>query len=48
MEIEEEIVEDEIEKTSRDIYEEDFRENLLDDDEINPAEDGFMQGYEKN
>ena len=29
-----------------DIYNKDFREELMDNDEITPAEEGFMQGYE--
>ena len=45
---EEEFVEEENE--SRDleedtIYEEKFREEMVEDDEISSAEEGFMQGY---
>lgn len=29
------------------IYSEDYRERLLDDDEITPWESGFMQGWEE-
>ena len=29
-----------------DIYESEFREQMVDDDEISDVEEGFMQGYE--
>lgn len=29
------------------IYSEDYRERLLEDDEISPWESGFMQGWEE-
>jgi len=29
-----------------DIYSKDVRESLLDDDELSPMEDAFMNGYE--
>jgi hypothetical protein len=29
------------------VYQEETREGLVDDDEISPEEEGFMQGYEE-
>lgn len=32
---------------TEDIYSEENREELLEDDEISPEEEGFMKGYEE-
>ena len=33
------------EKTTEDVYDEDYVEDLLEDDEISAEEEGFMVGY---
>jgi len=35
------------ENLEEDIYQEEFREQLVEDDAISDAEEGFMQGYEE-
>ncbi len=30
-----------------DVYKKDYRDSLVDDDELDPVEDGFMEGYER-
>ena len=44
-EIEESI---ESENHDEDVYEDEGREELVEDDEIDAAEEGFMQGYESD
>ncbi|MBS3098029.1 hypothetical protein J4209_04515 [Candidatus Woesearchaeota archaeon] len=37
---------DEEEKEEKTIYDSDGREDLVEDDELTPQEEGFMQGYD--
>ncbi len=43
-------IEEQIENSEHedDVYEDEGREELVEDDEIDPAEEGFMQGYEQD
>ena len=40
------MVEEENEEKGKDVYSEEGREELVDDDEISPEEEGFMEGAE--
>lgn len=37
--------EDRYDEEEEDVYGEDSREELVEDDQLTPEEDGFMQGY---
>ncbi|MGM5482127.1 MAG: hypothetical protein ACQESF_01570 [Nanobdellota archaeon] len=32
----------------RDVYKDEYRDHLTEDDEISPEEEGFMKGYEED